>query len=234
MNVILLYSEELGYPLRASDHRTIHVREILKAADGEEVAVGVVGGLMGTAVVQWKTDGGLEFIHISCSTTPPPLLPLTLILGTPRPPTARRLLRDLTSLGVQHTHWTASKLSEKSYLHSPLWTRDEWREEILLGGMQGRTTLLGENTRTEKFHELEKYTWPEKRFYLTQSGNAWPRQALTEAAIAVGPERGWSKNEEAWFETRKFIPLNLGPMTLRTETAALAAAALSRELWFNL
>jgi 16S rRNA (uracil1498-N3)-methyltransferase len=43
---------------------------------------------------------------------------------------------------------------------------------------------------------------------------------------AVGPEGGWSPREREGFREAGFIPLSLGPRILRTETAAVVAAAL--------
>jgi len=54
-----------------------------------------------------------------------------------------------------------------------------------------------------------------------------PREK-TSFAIAAGPEAGFDAGEEASFIDAGFMPANLGPRILRTETAALAAlAALS-------
>jgi len=233
MNLLLLYPEEISKELASDDPRALHVRDILKAQSGDRLKVGVMGGRIGTAQVEWTEGGRLQFSHFELQENPPPPLPLSLIIGTPRPPTARRLLRDLTSLGVGKLHWTSSELGERSYLHSPLWVGGEWRLEMLLGAMQGRTTLMPHIEWSEKFHRVFEKQWPEKRFYLSPGGSAWPRERLESAVVAVGPERGFTVEETARLEREGFAPLSLGPMTLRTETAALGAAVLARELWFS-
>jgi 16S rRNA (uracil1498-N3)-methyltransferase len=45
-------------------------------------------------------------------------------------------------------------------------------------------------------------------------------------AALVGPEGGWTAPERAALTDLACLPAGLGPRTLRTETAALAAAAL--------
>jgi len=59
-----------------------------------------------------------------------------------------------------------------------------------------------------------------------------PRAAMTLAqfvrnplTIAIGPEAGFDDEEERLFEAAGFVAVRLGPRTLRTETAALAALA---------
>lgn len=52
--------------------------------------------------------------------------------------------------------------------------------------------------------------------------------------LLVGPEGGLAPHERAAAQTAGFIPLRLGPRTLRTETAPLAALAALQTLWGDL
>ena len=45
-------------------------------------------------------------------------------------------------------------------------------------------------------------------------------------ALAVGPEGGWTSEEERSFRERGWIAASLGPTILRVETAAIAAASI--------
>ncbi|NIQ12594.1 MAG: RNA methyltransferase, partial [Gammaproteobacteria bacterium] len=45
-------------------------------------------------------------------------------------------------------------------------------------------------------------------------------------ALLVGPEGGFSSEEVSEASDAGFVPVNLGPRILRTETAAIAAAVL--------
>jgi 16S rRNA (uracil1498-N3)-methyltransferase len=49
--------------------------------------------------------------------------------------------------------------------------------------------------------------------------------APRSCAVLVGPEGGWTDVERPAARALGFEPLNLGPRTLRVETAALVAAA---------
>jgi len=46
-------------------------------------------------------------------------------------------------------------------------------------------------------------------------------------ALAVGPEGGWTGEEEALFRERGWIAASLGPAILRAETAAIAAISIA-------
>ena len=49
--------------------------------------------------------------------------------------------------------------------------------------------------------------------------------------LMVGPEGGWTPQEEALARERGFAAFTLGPRILRTETAALAAISALQTLW---
>jgi 16S rRNA U1498 N3-methylase RsmE len=62
--------------------------------------------------------------------------------------------------------------------------------------------------------------------FLSLSAGAAPAPEKSGLWVLVGPEGGFSPGEEAAFLAAGLRPWRLGPLTLRTETAALAALAL--------
>ncbi|MGH2727359.1 MAG: RsmE family RNA methyltransferase, partial [Actinomycetota bacterium] len=60
----------------------------------------------------------------------------------------------------------------------------------------------------------------------TRLGDALPDDAPAVVGLVVGPEGGFTGDELTAFRERGAIPVSLGPLILRTETAALAAAAV--------
>ena len=44
--------------------------------------------------------------------------------------------------------------------------------------------------------------------------------------LAIGPEGGWTPEEETLFATEGWRPVSLGPRILRAETAAIAAVSI--------
>lgn len=65
-----------------------------------------------------------------------------------------------------------------------------------------------------------------------QSLSDWARHHPAQAvALLIGPEGGFSDQEERTAVERGVLPLSVGPRVLRTETAALAALAALNAVW---
>ncbi len=66
----------------------------------------------------------------------------------------------------------------------------------------------------------------------TESLADWARHQPAQAlSIMVGPEGGFSDEEEAEALRHGALPLSIGPRVLRTETAALAAVSILSAAW---
>lgn len=77
---------------------------------------------------------------------------------------------------------------------------------------------------------------PQPRILLSPRGTetlaAWAgARTAQDVTLMVGPEGGFSKEEEDAAIAAGAIPLTMGPRVLRTETAALAAAATLQAVW---
>lgn len=231
MNLLLFRDGELEKPLPPDDPRIKHIHSILKSREGDCLDAGIINGQIGQAVLtEIGADGSCRFDFTAAGESPP-LCPLTLIIGTPRPPTAKRLLRDLTAAGIEKIMFCGTDLGEKSYLTSRLWSREEWKDAVLTGMAQG------ESTRTpviEKYYSLYKaidqLPLDTERLALD---NISPRMRLKEfrpaakhCCLALGPERGWSDRERDILKERGFSICSLGDRVLRTETAAHMGTAL--------
>ena len=60
-----------------------------------------------------------------------------------------------------------------------------------------------------------------------------PQEPAADAKVAfvIGPEGGFTEEEELAIGHSDFVPLHLGSRILRTESAALAAIAAMQALW---
>lgn len=230
MNLILFDEDELGNLLLPDDPRCIHMREILRLNDGDVFNAGILGGRIGKGRLLGARSGGWDWSFMDIEDSEP-LRPLTLILGCPRPPVARRLLKDMSALGIREIRACSTDLNEKSYLGARLWREGLWRDAVIEGASQGVSTLLpAVRTAANLERALEDVPTDSVRIALDNGEGAgrWHSWKGTpeETVLAIGPERGWSDRERQVLDSRGFIRLKLGNRVLRTETACSLGAGL--------
>ncbi|MGE3982761.1 MAG: 16S rRNA (uracil(1498)-N(3))-methyltransferase, partial [Dehalococcoidia bacterium] len=102
---------------------------MLRLSEGDSFLAGIVDGLIGRATLR-SIDAEALAIDFEPERESPPLDPITLIVGLPRPQTAKKVLHEATAMGVQRIHFVRSDLGERSYAHSPLWKAGEYRRHL--------------------------------------------------------------------------------------------------------
>src|SRR5688572_15316599 len=98
MNLVLFEPAELATPLPLADPRAQHILKVLRRGPGDTFVAGVTNGPLGTATLV-AVDATSLTLAFAPTHEPPPLPPVALLVGLPRPQTARDLLRDATTLG---------------------------------------------------------------------------------------------------------------------------------------
>jgi RsmE family RNA methyltransferase len=230
MNLLLLEPNDLlagGHRARINGRRLRHVRDIHRAASGDRLRVGLVNGLMGEATVVRLDDETLE-LDVRLKESPPPPLPVTVLLALPRPKSLKRALQGLTAMGVKSIYLVNSCRVEKSYWQTPLLRPQALRAQLLLGLEQGRDTLVPrvELRRLFKpFVEDEVAAIAGTSLRLVAHPEAerdCPRGLQQPATVAVGPEGGFVQYEIDLLVKHGFEAVALGPRRLRVEQAMAA------------
>jgi RsmE family RNA methyltransferase len=239
VNLLLLEPSELGPGgvARIGERRARHVREVLRCQIGETIAVGIIGGEVGTAEILASGEGAVE-LRIRLGLAPPPPSPVTLVLARPRPPNLRKVLQAIGAMGLKRLILLGSWKVEKAYWGSPLLAPAALREELLLGLEQGRDTVLPEVILRRFFKpfvedELDALFGPTRLLLdLAATRPLWEvaPPARGGVTLAVGPEGGWTPYEAAELEKRGFLPVSLGPRPLRVDQAVPFAVGQA-ELW---
>ena len=145
MNLLILRDEDFldAGRVRIEGRRLRHVAEVHRARAGDELAVGLLGGKMGRGRVTRLDDQALE-MEVALDQTPPPKLPLTLVLALPRPKVLNRVLAAATSLGAARIYLVNAWKVEKSYWKSPRMEEANLLLQRILGLEQARDTRLPE------------------------------------------------------------------------------------------
>lgn len=244
MNLLLLDPGEAGPDgrLRLSDRRAAHLLDVLGAGPGTRIPAGVLGGAMGEAEVL-AVEGRAVDLRVSLGAAPPPPSPVSLLLALPRPKILRRVLQAVAAAGVKRLALVGSWRVEKAYFGSPLLAPAALAAELRLGLEQGRDTLPPEILVRRLFKpfaedELDAWCGPARRL-LAHEGAAAPLEAVARgaapgagAALAIGPEGGWTPYEAGVLAGRGFAPFSLGPRALRVD-AAVPFALGQVELWLR-
>jgi len=116
---------------------------------------------------------------------------------------------------------------------------EHWRAVVIAACEQCGRNRLPEVTPLVPLRErlTEAQHLPE-RWILLPDAAGRPLRALPtpqgELALLVGAEGGFTQREQDAALARGFVPIQLGPRVLRTETAGLAALAAIQALWGDL
>lgn len=227
MNLVLFTPNEPGRPLPRTDRRVAHVLGVLRRGLGEPFAAGIFGGPPGRAWLS-ALDAATATFGFTPEAEPPPGPAGVLVVGLPRPQTARDVLRDATTLGVAALHFVLTEKGDPSYAQSTLWSSGEWQRHVGLGLEQAVATRPPEVTWGRPLAEVLAALPAEgARVALDNyeaEGPLGPRAAPW--VLAVGGERGWGPADRAALRAHGFRLRHLGPRVLRTETACVAGISV--------
>ena len=231
MNLMLFESAFESRWLEGNDPRAQHLKKVLRAKVGTLVFLGFVNGPRARAeVVAAAPDGGFELRVVGTEPAPAPL-PIHLLIGLPRPHTAKRILFEAASLGVTAIHFFEAQHSEPSYAQSSLWQTDEWRDRIRLGTEQAFGTHLPQvamhadlQSAISALHGTAVHVALDNYEASGGLSEVLPDSGAS-AVLALGPERGWSADERDIFRKNGWKLAHLGAHVLRVETACVAAVS---------
>ena len=142
MNIILFDPAEIGKPLPRRDERTLHLLKVLHKKTGDSFEAGILGGNRGLGHIDAiRLDGSIVY-SLDLREEPPPRYPVRVAVGFPRPIQIRRLLRDLSNLGLEAVDLIGTELGEKSYRDTKLLSDGGANSALIEGAVQARDTRI--------------------------------------------------------------------------------------------
>jgi RsmE family RNA methyltransferase len=252
VNLILFENHELGKALPRRDERTRHLLKTLHKKAGDTFDAGILGGQRGSGRIEKVNLDGSILVSLRVNESPPPRPCIRVAVGFPRPIQIRRLLRDLSSLGVEAVDLMGTELGEKSYRDTKLLDDGGARAALIEGAAQSRDTTIPALLTFARLEDwLRERPWDKPPHgadsglaavqartipLLIAADNVRPEGAMSRISptkrpvvLAIGSERGWTDRERDLLEAAGFLRLSLGSRALRTETACTAAAVLAME-----
>ena len=231
VNIILFASAAPRQTLARTDPRARHLLEVLRCGPGDDFRAGVIDGPTGTGSLLAIGDQRLE-LAFRWHGTAPPLDDITLIVGLPRPPSARKILYQAAALGCREILFVHTESSDPNYARSRLWTSGEWRRHLVDGLQQSVATALPAVTcGTPLRSALQQRPADAAAVVLDNVPGVGRLGACTlrrPLLLALGPERGWTDADRALLRHHRFEPCTLGERILRVETACVAALAIAK------
>lgn len=229
MNLIFITQEEVGSGIPAGDPRAIHLIKTIGIQLEKTFFVGIKNGRRGLATLHQLTP--FLLFSVCWEKEVRPLLPLELIVGLPRPQTAKKILYEAACLGVNKIIFFVSEKGDPGYLSSSLWKNNEWEEFLAKGAEQacacGIPEIIHVASLGEVFPHLSPASWriALDPYTATESLSLSPTPQ-SFGLLAIGPERGWSEAERIILARNNFVFKHLGERVLRVETACTVGIAL--------
>ena len=234
MNSLLLPKDSfVGTCARINSPKQIaHIIKVLGLQVGDSLKIGQIGGKLGSAIIDKISLDTIDLREVQLTFEPPEKLDLTVILALPRPKVLRRLIMDMTALGVRDIVLINSYRTQKSYWQSPMLTR---LDEFVLEGLQQAVDTVAPNITLEK--RFKPFVEDKLRALLANVSSQaivahpYSELSLTEhlqqstnnkkrpQVIFIGSEGGWIDYEIELLAKQGCQAVTIGSRILRTEAA---------------
>jgi 16S rRNA (uracil1498-N3)-methyltransferase len=215
-----------------------HLIRVLRAQTGMECEM-VAGDRVWRAVISGVTGDAVRFTLVS-EVEAEPALPVTLLLSIFKFDRMEWIIEKATELGAERFIPMTARRSEKHLVQAAPARVERWRRVAREAAKQSRRSdvpvvedvvLLKPAVRIRAPHpglslllaEQERTT---TLYAAMQAALQQPTMEKPAVNLAVGPEGGWTAEEEALFGAEGWQAVSLGPRILRAETAGITAMAV--------
>jgi 16S rRNA (uracil1498-N3)-methyltransferase len=219
--------------VRLSPEETKHALRVLRLAIGDKILLTNGRGVEAEAVIVGteKTGALVEVLLVRAAIVGGREARLEIVQAPLKGPRMDWLVEKITELGVDSIHLVHSRFSVASGEKIERWQRLAQAAMKQSGNLRppeihpiaGLQEILPRFGAQDALFLLS----PTATTSLAQSISLALRQQPKRVVLAIGPEGGFSPEEEKEFLCHGFLPCLLSPQILRGETAALSATAVA-------
>jgi 16S rRNA (uracil1498-N3)-methyltransferase len=214
-----------------------HLIRVLRAQTGMECDM-VAGGRVWRAAVRAITGDAVEF-QLLFELQAEPDLPVTVVLSIFKFDRMEWILEKATELGAERFIPVTARRSEKHLVQAAPGRLERWRRIAREASKQSRRSAVPVIEEVAPLKNvIATVVDPGLRLLLAEQERSATLYGALRAALdqtpvskpnvslAVGPEGGWTAEEETLFAGAGWQGVSLGPRILRAETAGIAAMAI--------
>jgi 16S rRNA (uracil1498-N3)-methyltransferase len=215
-----------------------HLIRVLRAQAGMECDM-VAGDRVWRAVISGVSGDAVRFTLLS-EVEADPALPVTVLLSIFKFDRMEWIIEKATELGAERFIPMIARRSEKHLAQAAPARVERWRRVAREAAKQSRRSDVPvvEDVISLKAAVSIRPPHPGLSLLLAEQERSRTLYAAMQAGLqqrimerpavhfAVGPEGGWTAEEESLFTSRDWQPVSLGPRILRAETAGITAMAV--------
>ncbi len=205
-----------------------HLARVLRARIGQEFDIVAEGRVRHGRIISVTPDK-VEF-ELGEELPAAALPDITLLLAVFKFDRMEWAIEKATELGVVRLVPLIAKRTDSHLASAAARRAERWRRIAREAAQQSRRASPPEIAAPARFEEILSVP-AERRIVLSEAEEqVLLKQAVAGSkgtlALAVGPEGGWTGEEERAFREHGWIAASLGPTILRAETAAIAAISI--------
>lgn len=229
----LLLPHATGGEVRVEGARLHYVARVLRVKAGDALEVFDGRGASFDARVLELSDTHATLTLGAARSTPAPRA-VTLIQGLPKADKLELVLQKGTELGAAAFIAAAAERSVAKLEGKEEKKRERWQRIVEEAARQCGRAEVPTVRLASSLGDAVKLVAPATVLVLDEEEHALPLSAAVPengaVALVIGPEGGLARGEVDALKALGAVPVTLGPLILRTETAGLAALAVLRHL----
>ena len=211
-----------------------HLTRVMRLGTGADIAVFDGRGREYRARVVSAARGRVR-VEVGAPIAPAPevRVPLTLVQAVLKGDKMDAVIRDATMMGVSAIE---PVITARTIARAPR-DNQRWGRVAVASAKQCRRAVVPTIAQPRGFDDWLIASAHGSRLLLVEpTATDLPLSSLriledhapASLALIVGPEGGWTRDEQLKAERAGCIPVTLGPLTLRADAVAIAALAIAR------